>query len=70
MSNKYKKIYAKNNKFFDGNLTYYSIPYGEKSLIFIYDSNNTKVMSAYVDIDELTSEIKKIYDIGYIDIKK
>ncbi|MBV5279313.1 MAG: hypothetical protein J0647_09865, partial [Campylobacteraceae bacterium] len=57
------------NNFFDSNTTiYYSIPYSEKALIFLYQ-NKKRIITIYADIDDLNSSVKKIYDVGYINVK-
>jgi len=67
ITEKYKNAFGKENNFFDQNLTHFSIPHGEKALIFLFDGEH--VVSIYAHADELTNEVKKIYDVGYVEIK-
>ena len=67
ITEKYKNAFGEENNFFDQNLTHFSIPHGEKALIFLF--NGEHVISVYAHADELTNEVKKIYDVGYVEIK-
>ncbi|MBN2964375.1 hypothetical protein JWV37_06255 [Sulfurospirillum sp. T05] len=67
ITEKYKNVFGEENNFFDQNLTHFSIPHGEKALIFLFDGEH--VVSVYAHVDELANEVKKIYDVGYVEIK-